>query len=154
MTSGSHFILHLFFCNGKSRNCLHTVLIWKLLCHLAGTLFQFRICFSYSVQKLPSVSAIPNRLSANELSSLLARNTYSSFSLLLPISADSRIKNSVVSFCKLSYRRKVRLSRKMCSYHLFLLSLQQEITKFVNLTSPAISPSICPARTGSCRQPQ
>ena len=38
--------------------------------------------FGYSVQKLPSAPAIPDRLSAGELSSLLARSTYSSFSSL------------------------------------------------------------------------
>ena len=36
--------------------------------------------FSHSVQKLPSAPALPDRLSADEPSSLLARGAYSSFS--------------------------------------------------------------------------
>lgn len=60
--------LYLFFCNGE---------VPERLTHAANLLLQF----DRSAQKLPSAPANPDRLSADEPSSLLAHSTYSSFSL-------------------------------------------------------------------------
>ena len=80
-----------FFCNGKSRNNLRTIYNPATQFIALSTSGCTTICairnhrFSHSVQKLPSVPAIPDRLSAGEPSSLLVRNTYSSFSIPFPI---------------------------------------------------------------------
>ncbi len=79
-----------FFYNGKSRNRLRA---WLHICsaypgkgqgfespYLRYLSLMFISGFSHSVRKLPSAPALPDRLSADERPSLLARSAYSSFS--------------------------------------------------------------------------